>query len=98
METLEIFKKFLIKYDVFDKFINQATQGKRNPLYSNSIPACQLIDMAFLWSWSKEGWNFWNNLDNKWKTRIRDYNQDNYYTFTEVNEYLSTNTESLWTD
>ena len=67
METLEIFKKFLIEYDVFDKFINQATQGKRNPLYSNSIPACQLIDMAFLWSWSKEGEYFWNVIDTLWR-------------------------------
>ena len=50
METLEIFKEFLIEYNIFDKFIKQATQGKRNPLYSNNIPACQLIDMAFLWS------------------------------------------------
>ena len=67
METLEIFKKFLIKYDVFDKFINQATQGKRNPLCSNSIQVSQLIDMAFLWSWSKEGEYFWNVIDTLWR-------------------------------
>ena len=67
METLEIFKEFLIEYNIFDKFIKQATQGKRNPLYSNNISACQLIDMAFLWSWSKEGEDFWNTFDTLWR-------------------------------
>lgn len=96
MEPLEEFKQFLIDNNCLESYLYNLKHFK----FSNVSTTLfyKFILYAFKWNATKEGWNFWNALGCKWKTRIRDCNQDNYYTFTEVNEYLSTNTESLWTD
>lgn len=96
MEPLEEFKQFLIDNNCLESYLYNLKHFKFSSV--STTPFYKLILYAFKWYATKEGWDFWNNLDNKWKTRIRDCNQDNYYTFTEVNEYLSTNTKSLWTD
>lgn len=96
MEPLKEFKQFLIDNNCLESYLYNLKHFKFSSV--STAPFHRLILYAFKWAATKEGWDFWDKLDNKWKIRIRDCNQDNYYTLTEVNEYLSTNTESLWED
>ena len=96
MEPLEELKQFLIDNNCLESYLYNLKHFKFSSTSPN--PFYKLILYAFKWDATKEGWDFWNTIDYKWKTRIRDCNQGNYYTFIEINEYLSTNTESLWTD
>lgn len=96
MEPLEELKQFLIDNNCLESYLYNLKHFKFSSV--STTPFYKLILYAFKWDSTEEGWDFWNTIDYKWKTRIRDCNQNNYYTFIEVNEYLSTNTESLWTD
>ena len=96
MEPLEEFKQFLIDNNCLESYLYNLKHFKFSSV--SPYPFNKLIIYTFKWEATKEGWDFWNALDDKWITRIRDCNRDNYFTFTKVNEYLSTNTESLWTD
>ena len=96
MEPLEEFKQFLIDNNCLESYLYNLKHFKFSSASPNSID--KFIIVAFKWNATKEGWDFWNNLDNKWKARVMSCNQNYDYTFIEVNKYLSTNTESLWTD
>ena len=96
MEPLEEFKQFLIDNNCLELYLYNLKHFKFSSV--SSYPFKELIIYAFKWNATKEGWDFWDNLDNRWKARAGYYNQSYDYTFIEVNEYLSTNTESLWTD
>ena len=96
MELLEELKQFLIDNNCLESYLYNLKHFKFSSV--STIPFHKLILYAFKWNVTEEGWDFWNTIDCKWETRIRDCDQNNYYTFIKVNEYLNTNTESLWTD
>lgn len=96
MEPLEELKQFLIDNNCLESYLYNLNHFKFPHI--PTISFYKLILYAFDWSTTKEGMDFWNELNNKWKIRIIDCNQDNYYTYIEINEYLSTNTKSLWED
>lgn len=96
MEPLEEFKQFLIDNNCLESYLYNLKHFKFSSASSNFFD--KLIILAFKWNATKEGWDFWDNLDNKWKAKARDCNQNNYYTFVEIYDYLNTDTESLWTD
>ena len=96
MEPLEKLKQFLINNNCLESYLYNLKHFKFSSV--STIHFHKLILYAFKWNPTKEGWNFWNNLDNKWIKITRNYDNEYHYTFTEIYEYLSTNTESLWTD
>ena len=96
MEPLEEFKQFLIDNNCLESYLYNLKHFKFSSV--STTPFYRLILYAFKWDATKEGWDFWNTIDYKWVKITRNYDKKYYYTFTEVYEYLSTNTESLWTD
>ena len=38
----------------------------------NPIEYCELINMAFQWSSTPEGCEYWEKIDSKWRRRIKD--------------------------
>lgn len=96
MEPLEKFKQFLIDNNCLESYLYNLKHFKFSSI--PTMPFHKIILYSFKWIATKEGWDFWNTIDCKWKPRIRDCDQNNHYTFVEVNEYLSTNTKSLWED
>ena len=96
MEPLEEFKQFLIDNNCLESYLYNLKHFKFSSV--STTPFYKLILYAFKWNATKEGWGFWNKLDNKWKARVMNCNHNYDYTFIEVNKYLSINIESLWTD
>ena len=96
MEPLEEFKQFLIDNNCLESYLYNLKYFKFSSV--SPYPFNKLIIYTFKWEATKEGWDFWNNLDNKWIKITRNYDNEYHYTFTEIYKYLSTNTESLWTD
>jgi hypothetical protein len=67
--TNEKFIKFLKKNNAYDKFrINYLNSEY---LYCNDIILYNYLYESFSWSKTKEGFNYWNNLNNKWHKYIK---------------------------
>lgn len=96
MEPLEEFKQFLIDNNCLESYLYNLKHFKFSSV--SPYPFNKLIIYTFKWEATKEGWDFWNKLDNKWIKITRNYNKEYHYTFIEVYEHLDFNTESLWTD
>ena len=96
MNALETFKQFLIDNNCLESYLYNLKHFKFSS--ASSYPFKKLIIYTFKWDATKEGFHYWDNLDNKWIKRTRNYDKEYHYTFTEIYEYLDTETESLWTD
>ena len=74
--ALQGFREALIKqkrpyFKTIENYINPFTIEPIKELF-NQIEYYDLIDMAFTWSETKEGHEFWRKLEHKWTTRIKD--------------------------
>lgn len=95
MDMLAKFKQFLIDNECLESYLYNLKKFNTDFNYS---PADQFIIYAFHWIDTPEGASFWNTLSSKWKHEIIDYKNEDYYYFTDIIEYLSEDSESLWTD
>lgn len=67
--TKEFFK-FLKENDALEKYLSNFDAIKLSKI---SAPR-SYIALAFAWSSTKEGWDFWSNLHNKWVKNLEDGN------------------------
>jgi len=64
----EEFIKFLKKHGAYRKFRkNLKRDGWRNTVHEFSYFGVYNIAIAFAWYDTTEGYNYWNELDKKWK-------------------------------
>ena len=97
METFEAFKNFLIKNDALDKFIKQAIRENYSRFQVKKDYSCRLIDLAFMWDTTEEGFEFWGLLDNMWRTECDLKNLEDKCSVISVLEYLQFG-NNLWED
>lgn len=67
-----ILNDFLSKENVLFSFFRNYLQNKTISSYitfCNINDTCDLICKAFVWQSTKEGQEFWNNIDNNWITK-----------------------------
>jgi hypothetical protein len=62
--TKEFFK-FLKENDALEKYLSNIDTSEMSPFSKMSAPR-SYIALAFAWSSTKEGWDFWSNLHTKW--------------------------------
>lgn len=67
---MEKFIKFLEDNDAWENFEREFTESKRNVEYYKDT--CKRwngreLDAAFIWEYSKEGIDYWQKLEDKWK-------------------------------
>ena len=68
MATITIRKElqdFLEKEGILEAFIENAKRHWKNPNNREEL-MIKGINMAFIWSGTKEGWDYWNDINNKW--------------------------------
>ncbi len=62
--TKEFFK-FLKENNALEKYLSNFDAVKPSTFFKISAPR-SYIALAFAWSSTKEGWDFWSNLHTKW--------------------------------
>ena len=77
---MAIFIGFLRKYDAFDSLKKELIIQRKN--YIDTM-FCQThienwISFSFSWNKTKEGYNFWNDLNHKWHYIVAE-NKDNFF-------------------
>ena len=77
---MSIFIGFLRKYDAFDSLKKELIIQRKN--YIDTM-FCQTqienwISFSFSWNKTKEGYNFWNDLNHKWHYIVAE-NKDNFF-------------------
>ena len=97
METFEAFKNFLIKNDALDKFIKGASREKFSRFQLDNAYSYRLIDLAFMWDTTEEGFKFWGSLDNMWRIECSLKNIEDKCNVVSVLEYLQFGND-LWED
>ena len=97
MKTFEAFKNFLIKNDALDKFIKGASRENYSGFQVNKDYPYRLIDLAFMWDATEEGFKFWGMLDNMWRTECNLKNLEDKCSVISVLEYLQLGND-LWED
>ena len=83
---MSIFIGFLKKYDAFDSLKKELIIQKKN--YIDTM-FCQTrienwISLSFSWKKTKEGYDFWNDLNKKWHYIVAE-NKDNFFNMTNDN-------------
>ena len=58
-------KDFLEKEGVLEAFIDNVKRHWKSPNNREEL-MIKGINMAFVWSWTKEGLDYWNDINNKW--------------------------------
>ena len=97
MGTFEAFKNFLIKNDALDKFITYTNREKYSRFQVKQDYSCRIIDLAFMWDTTEEGFEFWGLLDNMWRTECDLKDLKNKCSVVSVLEYLQFG-NNLWED
>lgn len=97
METFEAFKNFLIKNDALDKYIKRASEENYSRFQVKKDYSYRLIDLAFMWDTTEEGFEFWGLLDNMWRTECDLKNLEDKCNVVSVLEYLQFG-NNLWED
>ena len=78
---LDVFTKFLIKYKCYSSFKKNLRNHFINDKYKTIDVLCKkinitdYIDSAFIWDESKEGFSFWDDLNDYWRDYINEYNE-----------------------
>lgn len=70
--TKEFFK-FLKENDALEKYLSNIDITELPSLFEMCTPR-SYIALAFFWSSTKEGWDFWSNLHSKWLIYLEDGN------------------------
>ena len=83
---MSIFIGFLKRYDAFDSLKKELIIQKKN--YIDTM-FCQTrienwISLSFSWKKTKEGYDFWNDLNKKWHYIVAE-NKDNFFNMTNDN-------------
>ena len=97
MKEFEQFRLFLVENDVLDKYIKYANKEKKKSKYTFSRYIKQIIDWAFKWTDTEEEWEFWHDLDRKWRNKCAVENISCICTVKSVVDYLRNDFE-LWED
>ena len=97
MKEFEQFRLFLIENDVLDRYIKYAYIERTERKYVEHLYIRKIIDWAFMWNTTEEGWDFWRELDNKWRDKCDAEIISCICTIESVIDYLRNDIE-LWED
>lgn len=84
--SMSVFIGFLKRYDAFDSFKKELIIQHKH--YIDTMfcqkPIENWISFSFSWNKTKEGYDFWNKLNNKWHYIVAE-NKDNFFNVTNDN-------------
>lgn len=83
---MSIFIGFLKRYDAFDSLKKELIIQKKNYIYTMFCHTRieNWISLSFSWKKTKEGYDFWNDLNKKWLYIVAE-NKDNFFNVTNDN-------------
>ena len=97
MKEFEQFRLFLVENDVLDRYIKYAYIERAERKYIEHLYIRKIIDWAFMWDTTEEGFEFWGLLDNMWRTECDLKNLEDKCSVISVLEYLQFG-NNLWED
>lgn len=82
-EIQELFEQFLIDNNCYSQFITNLLEQKNKSfeefinktlsIDANIEPEEELVNWAFGWTRTEQGYHFWSLLDARWRRIIREY-------------------------
>ena len=79
MNAQELFKKFLKEKGVYELYCQNFDENYANgSLYTNMGKirgSHRFLTFAFDWEQSADGWYFWQNINNEWRSARNGYNR-----------------------